>query len=271
MKEMTPKVSIIMGIYNCEKTLEQAIESILNQTYTNWELIMCDDCSTDNTYKVAKKYEKKYPDKIRVIKNNNNITLAPTLNKCLKLATGEYIARQDGDDFSHKKRLEREVEFLEKNKKYDLVGTNMISFDENGEKGVHKLRSNPNMKDLIKNGPIFAHATIMMKTSVMKSLNGYCEEWYAKQAEDYELWFRFLLNGYKGYNLNENLYYVREDIETFKRKNIRRRLRGIALNFKIYLKIKAPIYAYKNIIKDIIAIFIPRTIFIRYYKWKLNK
>lgn len=271
MSIKNPMVSIIMGIYNCEKTLEKSIESIINQTYTNWELIMCDDCSSDSTYKIAKSYEEKYPDKIIVIKNNNNITLAPTLNRCIKLVKGEYIARQDGDDFSHKERLEKEIDFLEKNKEYDLVGTNMISFDEYGEIGIHRLKKNPTKLDLLKSGPTFAHATIMIKTSVMKSLKGYCEEWYAKQAEDYELWSRFFLNGYRGCNLNENLYYVREDIETFKRKNIKRRLRGIVLNFKIYWKLKAPIYAYKNIIKDIIAILTPRTIFIKYYRWKLNK
>lgn len=271
MNKDKPIVSIIMGIYNCEKTLDKAIESILNQTYTNWELIMCDDCSSDNTYKIAKSYEKKYPDKIKVIKNDTNITLAPTLNKCIQLVSGKYIARQDGDDISHKERLEKEVEFLEKYEEYDLVGTNMISFDESGEKGVHKLKTQPTKLDLLKYGPTFAHATIMIKTNIMKNLNGYCEEWYAKQAEDYELWSRFFLNNYKGYNLNENLYYVKEDIETFKRKNVKRRLRGIVLNFKIYCKLKAPICSYKNIIKDIVAIIMPRRVFIKYYRWKLSK
>ena len=68
-----PKVSIIMGIYNCESTLKESIESIINQTYTNWELIMCDDCSNDNTYNVAKYYAKKYPDKIKLIRNEKNL------------------------------------------------------------------------------------------------------------------------------------------------------------------------------------------------------
>ena len=67
--EKQPKVSIIMGIYNCELTLKESIESIINQTYTNWELIMCDDCSKDNTYNVAKEYADKYPSKIKLIKN----------------------------------------------------------------------------------------------------------------------------------------------------------------------------------------------------------
>ena len=108
-----PLISIIMGIYNCEKTLSESIESIINQTYENWELIMCDDCSDDSTLKIAQEFEKKYQNKIKVIKNEENITLGPTLNKCLKLVRGKYVARQDGDDISNLNRLKEEVEFLE--------------------------------------------------------------------------------------------------------------------------------------------------------------
>ena len=93
-----------MAIYNCASTLEEAIESILNQTYTNWELIMCDDGSSDNTYAVAKKYADKYADKIILIRNESNKKLPATLNHCLKYVTGEYVARMDGDDISAENR-----------------------------------------------------------------------------------------------------------------------------------------------------------------------
>ena len=264
------KISIIMGIYNCEKTISQAIDSILNQTYTNWELIMCDDCSIDNTYKIAKQYEEKYPDKIKVLRNNVNKTLGPTLNKCLQLVTGEYIARQDGDDISKPTRLEKEIKFLINNPEYDLVATNMISFDEKGDKGIHELKEIPTKNDYLNKGCTFSHATILMKTSTMKELGGYCEETYANQAEDYELWSRFFLNGYKGYNLHENLYMVREDNNAYKRRSAKRRIRGIKLNLIIYSKLKAPINCYKNIIKDMIAIFIPTKIWSYYYRCKLK-
>lgn len=265
-----PKVSIIMGIYNCEDTLEKAIESIINQTYSNWELIMCDDCSKDNTYVIAKKYENKYPSKIKVIRNEKNLTLAPTLNKCIKLANGKYIARQDGDDFSDKDRLQMQVEYLEENPQYDLVGTNMVSFDENGQKGIHKLKTDPSKLDFLSTGKAFAHATIMIKKDVLISLNGYCEEDYANQAEDYELWSRFFYEGFKGINIDENLYWVKEDISAYKRRGAKRRIRGIKLNIKIYSKLKAPIICYKNIIKDIICIFIPTRLFSIYYKKRLK-
>lgn len=266
-----PMVSIIMGIYNCGNMLRESIESILNQSYGNWELIMCDDCSKDNTLKIAKEYEEKYPDKIKVIENKENLTLGPTLNRCLKIANGKYIARQDGDDLSLATRLEEEIAFLENNPEFDLVGTNMISFDEHGEKGYHIMKEIPVKDDYLKKGVTFAHATIVMKTRVMKSLGGYCEDWYAKQAEDYELWSRFFEEGYRGYNLQKKLYYVREDSNAYKRRSSRRRLRGMYLNMKIYPRIKAPFYCYKKILKDFIAIFIPSKVFGYYYKLKLKQ
>ena len=270
MKNKKPKVSIIMGIYNCEDTLEECIKSILNQTYDNWELIMCDDCSKDRTFEIASKYERLYPDKIKLIQNKSNLTLAPSLNRCLELVSGKYVARQDGDDLSHKDRIKKQVEFLENNIGYDLVGTNMISFNEIGETGIHKLKQNPDKNDLIY-GVTFSHATILIKSSTMKELGGYCEEDYAKQLEDYELWSRFFEKNYKGYNLDEGLYYVREDKNAYKRRNIKRRLRGIKLRLIVSKRLKFSLKGNLMILKDIIAIFIPQKIFEFYYRRRLLK
>ena len=96
---MKGKISIIMGAYNCEDTLSEAIDSIIQQTYKDWELIICDDGSKDNTLSIAKEYEKQY-ENIHVYKNEKNLGLNKTLNKCLSYAKGEYIARMDGDDIS---------------------------------------------------------------------------------------------------------------------------------------------------------------------------
>ena len=101
-----------MGIYNCADTLSEAIDSIINQTYTNWQLILCDDCSTDNTYNVAKSYQEKYPEKIVLVRNEVNSRLAFSLNHCLKYADGEFIARMDGDDISVSNRFEVQLKFL---------------------------------------------------------------------------------------------------------------------------------------------------------------
>ena len=112
MNHNNKKISVIMGVYNCESTLERAIESIVNQTYGNWELIMCDDGSTDQTYDVAKRYQERYPQKIKLLRNDRNMKLAFALNRCLAEVSGELVARMDADDRSCPERLQRQVCFL---------------------------------------------------------------------------------------------------------------------------------------------------------------
>ena len=125
-------ISIIMGIYNCASTLNEAIDSIIEQTYPNWEFIICDDGSQDNSYEIAKEYEKADPERFMVIKNSENKGLNATLNRCLKIATGEYVARMDGDDLCDPTRFQKEADFLNRHPEYAIVSTPMIFFDENG-------------------------------------------------------------------------------------------------------------------------------------------
>ena len=107
-----PSVSVIMGIYNCADTLNEAIDSILNQTFRDWELIMCDDGSQDNTYELAQQYVQRYPEQIVLLKNEKNMGLNHTLNRCLQAASGEYIARMDADDLCSRDRFETEINVL---------------------------------------------------------------------------------------------------------------------------------------------------------------
>ena len=136
--DTTKKISILMGIYNCEATLNEAIDSILNQTYSNWEFIICDDGSKDNSYNIAKSYEKADPIRFKVIKNNENEGLNATLNRCLKIADGEFIARMDGDDLCDPTRFQKEVEILNHHPEYAIVSTYMTTFDGDGEWGCIK-------------------------------------------------------------------------------------------------------------------------------------
>lgn len=269
MSNINPKVSIIMGIYNCEDTLSESIESVINQTYDNWELIMCDDCSKDKTYEIAKRYSNMYHKKIKVIKNEKNLTLGPTLNRCLEYADGDYIARHDGDDLYQKNKLEKQVKFLKNNKEYDLVGTGMKVFDERGVYGNRILKQIPEPKDLMK-GSTFAHATIMARAYVYEELNGYSNENNRKGVEDYDLWFRFFLKGYKGYNLKEALYDVREDRDAYKRKNIKRRFNEISTMLSgrklLGLDFKYSFY----IIKPIITIITPKFLLKMYSEKKIS-
>ena len=105
-------VSVIMGIYNCADALPEAIDSLLAQTFTDWNLVMCDDGSRDATYEVAERYRRTYPERITLLKNEQNMGLNYTLNRCLSVADGAYIARQDGDDVSMPSSFEKEAAIL---------------------------------------------------------------------------------------------------------------------------------------------------------------
>lgn len=218
---MTPDgISVIMGIRNCADTLPQAIESVLLQTYTDWELIMCDDASTDNTYSVADEYRRKYPDKIILIKNETNSYLAFSLNRCLEHASGKYIARMDGDDISMPDRFEKQVAYLKTHPNVDLVGTAMQRFNEEGLADITSVVEHPDKYSMHYCTP-FNHATIMTYKRVYDELGGYTVAERTKRGQDYDLWFRFFAANYIGDNIPEPLYRVREDLSAIKRRTFK--------------------------------------------------
>lgn len=219
----TSKISIIMGIYNCADTLPSAIESILAQTYSDWELILCDDASKDDTFLVAQNYANKYPDKIKLIRNAENLGLNKTLNNCLKLAKGEYIARMDGDDTCSPVRFEKEINFLETHPEFDIVSTGMNCFDDEGVFGISQSIEFPQNKDLVKGTP-FCHAPCMVRKRAYDAVGGYAEKDSLLRVEDYDLWVRMYEKGYKGYNIQEVLYSMRDDRNAYKRRKFRYRL-----------------------------------------------
>jgi glycosyltransferase involved in cell wall biosynthesis len=126
---MQPLVSIGMSVFNCEKTLSASVRSILNQTYSNWELILIDDGSQDRTVEIAESFQ---DDRIKVFVDGLNQQLPVRLNQAIALSRGKYFARMDGDDISYPERLQCQVEYLEKNPEIDLLGTSYINFDRDG-------------------------------------------------------------------------------------------------------------------------------------------
>ncbi|MCH1624889.1 glycosyltransferase family 2 protein [Ferdinandcohnia quinoae] len=253
---MSKKVSIIMGIYNCEATIPQAIESILSQTYINWQLIMCDDCSTDNTHQIAKEYRDKYPEKILLIQNDKNLGLASSLNHCLKYVEGEYVARMDADDISMPNRLEKQVNFLENHLDCDLIGTGLIPFDDKGDRSPRIGIENPSKFTLLTNSP-FSHATIMVRRKVYDALGGYTILKRTIRAEDLDLWFRFYEAGFSGNVLQEGLYKVREDLNCFKRRKMIYRIHEMQIRLLGYKLLKFPLRYYPMALRPIIIGLIP--------------
>lgn len=220
------KISVIMGIYNCAETLPEAIESILAQTYTDWELILCDDASADDTFEVAEEYRKQYPDRIILIRNKKNRKLAFSLNRCLKYSTGKYIARMDGDDRCLPERFEKQVDFLKKHPEYDLVGTAMRRFDSSGTGYINYSVENPDYYTLKKRIP-FHHATILTYKYVYDKVNGYTVAPRTVRGQDLDFWFKFYHAGFEGFNLRDPLYLVREDRNAVRRRTVKVRINGL--------------------------------------------
>lgn len=211
------RVDIIMGIYNCEKYLADSIESILRQTFENWRLILCDDSSSDKTFVIAEKYAKKYPDKIILLKNDKNMGLNYTLNKCLEYTNAKYIARQDGDDLSKPDRLEKEVAFLDSNPNISFVSSNAELFDCDGVWGKVSYSERPTKYDFLKISP-FCHAAVLIRRDAINSVNGYTVDDRLLRVEDYHLWFKLYANGLCGANLRKCLYMIRDDRDAANRR-----------------------------------------------------
>ncbi len=269
---MDNKISVIMGIYNCANTLSEAIDSILNQTYDNWELILCDDGSVDNTYSVAESYKEKYPEKIVLIRNNKNMGLAFSLNHCLKYATGKFVARMDGDDISVPERFQKQINFLLNHEEYSLVGTAMQQFNEEfGDIQVVRCLEYPDKNTLINSCP-FCHATIMTYKSVYDALNGYTVSKNTLRCEDFDLWIRFFHAGFSGANLQEPLYRVREDINTIKRRTFKSRWAAHKV-YKSAIKLFSfpKFYIVKNFIVIFFISFIPFRFLYLYRKFQKHK
>lgn len=256
-----PKVSVLMGAYNCAKTIEKSINSIIQQTFTDWELIICDDGSTDGTCNIVEKY-KDIDTRIILIKNKKSMGLSYSLNHCLKYARGQYCARMDGDDLCDSTRFQKQIDFLEENTQYAFVSTRMTRFDENGTYDVPKpIESySPKMKDYIKGSP-FCHAPVMIKKSAYEEVNGYRDIPQTRGVEDYDLWFRLYAKGLKGYILQEPLYHMFDGRAAATRRTFKRRLNEAWVRKNGYHLLGVPLLYRVYVLKPIIIGLLPQWLY----------
>jgi|TARA_B100000315_G_scaffold206903_1_gene201518 glycosyltransferase involved in cell wall biosynthesis len=199
-----------MPVYNGAKYLNEAIESILNQTFENFEFLIIDDKSTDNSLEIIKSYDDPC---IRLVENAENIGQSATLNKGIDLALGEYIARMDQDDVSLPERLEEQVNYFKQHTDICILGTWWKAIlDDEGHKVYREVRL-PEDPDTCAfwmyfygNQPI-AHPCVMFIKNKIKELGGYNE--YYRVAQDVELWLRAFSNKLKFANVPKFLFYYR--------------------------------------------------------------
>ena len=251
-----PLVSVIMGIYNCDKTLAEAVDCIINQSYTNWELILCDDGSVDETLSVALEYKSKYPEKIIVLKNKENRGLNYTLNKCLKYAHGEYIARMDGDDLCDPYRFEKELKVFAEESTIDIVSTDMDFFDENGKWGLIAHPTYPSKTDFMRESP-FCHAPCMVKKTAIDAVKGYTNKKILLRVEDYHLWMKLYQAGFRGKNIHEALYSMRDDRAAYSRRKFKFRINEAYVKYLIMKNFKLPLYNMLYVVRPIIIGLLP--------------
>ncbi len=182
-----PKISVVMPAYNAEKYIGKSIDSILNQTYGDFEFIIINDGSGDRTKEIILSYS---DDRIVYLENEINSGIVVTLNKGLEYATGEYIARMDADDIAVAERLEKQIEFMEKNRDVGVLGTGICIFGENINEHARVFTTNPEQlkAELIFNSCI-AHPTVMIRSRILKN-NGLRYDMKYAGAEDYNLWWK---------------------------------------------------------------------------------
>jgi glycosyltransferase involved in cell wall biosynthesis len=230
-KMKTPLVSVIMPVYNCEAYIDQALDSLVNQTHKNLEVIVVDDCSKDATWKHLQKWAKK-DSRIKPFHNKENLRIVKTLNFAIEQSRGNYLARMDGDDERLPDSIEKQVAFLEANPDVVIVGGTSQVCDEN-LKPIN-LRQYPETDSAIRQKMFrfspFTHPTVMIRKSTLPR-PAYDEKF--DWAEDYDLYFRLAKFG-KLANLSDILYKLRTHKESVSRTKARQQEK-----LTLYIRLKA--------------------------------
>lgn len=248
-----------MGIYNCVATLQEALDSLYAQTFQDFEIVLCDDGSKDNTYEVALENQRTH-NNIVLLRNEQNLGLNATLNKCLAVAKCEYIARMDGDDISLPTRFEKQVKFLDEHPEYAVVSAPMIYFDENGEFRRGKGKGEVVARDFVHGSPI-CHAPCMARTEVFRSVGGYSVDERLLRVEDYHLWFKIFAAGYKLFMMDECLYMMRDDREAFRRRTFKSRVNETYVKSIGYRMINLPFYYQVFALRPLLIAMLPDCIY----------
>lgn len=201
------ELSILLSAYNAEKFIKEAIQSILDQTFQNFELLIADDGSTDDTKNIIDTYLSGH-EKVLIKHNSRNLGKNATIEQLLSMASGKYISIHDADDFSHPRRFEKQIAWLENNKEFRLVGCDFYEIDHSGE--VVNLCAMPSDYQRIKNdiwkSSQFHGPTMVFDHEVINAVGGLYR--YFTWGEDIDFSMR-VVEKFKATNINEPLYYYR--------------------------------------------------------------
>jgi glycosyltransferase involved in cell wall biosynthesis len=251
-----PKISVIMSVYNTETYLEDAINSILCQSFIDFEFLIVDDFSTDNSVMILELCAKK-DDRIKIFRNNENFGLTKNLNKLLHLANGEYIARMDADDISELNRFEKQIDFLENHKNIDIVGSFSKNINNKGE--IIGSRTMPIMhSDIIRLLPKLcpiSHPTVIFRKDSLAKIGFYNIK--HKRSQDYDMWFRAAAADLEFHNIPEFLFNYRMDENYLSRKSFKDSWRDFKIILEGYKHINLPFYKYHFSLLTLASAFTP--------------
>jgi glycosyltransferase involved in cell wall biosynthesis len=267
---MDKLISVLMPAYNADRYVAKSIESILNQTHANFELLIIDDCSTDRTWEIISSFAEK-DSRVKIIRNQANAGISANRNKLIALSKGKYIAWQDADDISKSYRLEKQLSFLLNNPGVGMVGGYLEFFD--GEKSlyVRKYETDDEIlkKNMFRQSPM-AQPTVMVRKEALEKAGMFDEQ--LGQAEDLDLAYR-IGNRYKWANIPEVLLKYRFHPASISNKNIRDNIRDTLM----IRKKAAREYGYKMSITDYAAyaatwsmLFVPQSLVLVLFE-KLRK
>ena len=255
-----PTISVIMGVYNIAslKGFRESVQSVLGQNYTNFEYIICDDGSNDGTWRILEEIAKE-DKRVVLLKNDKNMGLAATLNHCLEKTLGDYIARQDADDFSDISRFERQLDFLETHPQLSFCGSNVYLFDEEGLWGSRLFPALPKSKDFLFSMP-FVHGTLMFRREALVKVGAYRVSKETRRAEDYDMLMRMYALGLRGGNMSEKLYWFREDKAAQNRRKYKYRIDELRVRYKGFTELGLMPEAIVYVIKPLVVGLIPNWI-----------
>ncbi|MDD3793698.1 MAG: glycosyltransferase [Candidatus Gracilibacteria bacterium] len=259
------KISVIMPVYNTKAYLVEALESVLNQSFKDFEFIIVDDFSNDGSFELLQEYEKK-DDRIKLFRNDKNSKLVYTLNRAILLSKGKYIVRMDSDDIIDLSRIEKQYNYMLENSEIDILSSNLYFIDKYG-KQIGKREYNSNVDETILNESPICHACSIIKKEAFEKCGGYDERF--NLAEDYDLWLRFYSKGFQFAIYNDYLYYYRIFDDSGKVKKLKQQLKmtiDVKENAIKNYKIK---FAFKNYIRlyleKFLYYFVPSSIILKLF------
>lgn len=242
---MDPKITVLMSVYNDIKYLRESVESILSQSFKDFEFLIFDDASTDGSAELLEEFAG-IDNRINLIKNEKNKGLSFNLSEGVKLAKAPWIARMDADDIALFNRLEVQYNYIKQNPELDVLGSYVIDIDESGRE--IELRKVPTTHEkiakLIWTCP-FIHPTVMFKKDSIINVGSYDKT--LRRRQDYELWFRCHENKLKFRNIESALLYYRSTDDYYRKNNFKVQFQQATMGYKGAFKVKASPVAYIGI------------------------